>query len=1084
MRLLCCLVMTLPWLANATSPGYFRSPDLHQDTLVFTAEGDLWTASLTDPKARRLTASPQQELAATISPDGKTVAFEANYEGATEAYVMPIKGGLAKRVSFETSGVRVLGFAADGRLLIASQNQIGPVVNWVLKLIDCESLATETLPLADASGGALDPTHNTLYFTRFGLNTYSDNARVYRGGLKAEVWRWELGSKAEATRLLLDHPGDIRDLSVHGEHLYFTSDANGNRNLWQMNIASGATKAITTFQDFQLRDPAVNNNRVVFQHGADLKVLDLASLKTATVKIELTSDFPYLRENWVNQPLEYLTAISVASESKKALLTARGRMAVAGVEQTRLQQIPAPTNARIRNAVISADAQWIYALSDESGELEVWRYAADGRPQRKALTSDGTGLRYNLYLSPNDRYLAHDDAAGNLWLYDLKKGTNKRILSGYSGSQPFQVAWSSNSEWLAFSQQKLGDMRSRVGLYSLTEERAKLLTSDKYESLSPTFAQDGSWLYFVSRREFNATPSSPWGDRNMGPMFDKRGQIFAYALTAEAKFPFAEPNELNPTNAASDTAEPVAKPLKLTAIGDELWQIPVAADNFNGIFATEGFLFAVTSDGNNNNGQTLSALKYEYDAKFKSVTSGITGLAMAADRKSLLLQKGRAAKTQLLLVPASDSLASDLSKQTLKTAAWKFALQPQQEWQQIFNDAWLMHRELLFDSNLRGVDWQAVKAQYQPLVARLTDRHELNDIFKQMMGELNALHSQVRGGDLPSDSKQPSSAHLGAQLAQTKNGVTIQHIYQHEAERPSTASPLAKPGVDARNGDRILAVNRQPVATIEDVTRQLRNQTGQPVLLSLQRGKKQHETLVKPVNRWFDYNLRYQDWTQRNLQKVNQTNENIGYFHLAAMGSNDIANFAREFYANTNKQGLIIDVRNNRGGNIDSWLIEKLLRRTWAFWDGDNFAPFTNMQQTFRGHVVILINQSTYSDGETFSAAIKALNIGPLVGTQTAGAGVWLSDVNRQSDNGIARVAQYPQYAINGDWILEGRGVSPTIEVHNPPYASFQGEDAQLRAALAYLEQKIKQEPIPALKAKPFTNNGVPAQDVQALPAR
>ena len=171
--------------------------------------------------------------------------------------------------------------------------------------------------------------------------------------------------------------------------------------------------------------------------------------------------------------------------------------------------------------------------------------------------------------------------------------------------------------------------------------------------------------------------------------------------------------------------------------------------------------------------------------------------------------------------------------------------------------------------------------------------------------------------------------------------------------------------------------------------------------------------------------------------------------------------FVRDFYANVGRQGLILDVRRNRGGNIESWVIEKLLRRAWAFWSGAEQGPPTwNMQQTFRGHLVVLIDQLTYSDGETFAAGVKALGLGPLLGTRTAGAGVWLSDRNSLTDRGSARVAEFPQFAADGRWIIEGRGVAPDIEVDNPPHASFEGHDAQLEAAIAYLEKKIAESPV------------------------
>ena len=415
----------------------------------------------------------------------------------------------------------------------------------------------------------------------------------------------------------------------------------------------------------------------------------------------------------------------------------------------------------------------------------------------------------------------------------------------------------------------------------------------------------------------------------------------------------------------------------------------------------------------------------------------------------------------------------------VQAQGWKIRIEPQNEWRQMFKDAWLMHRDGLFDAKMRGVDWLAAKAKYEPLLNRLTDRRELNDIFKQMMGELNALHSQVRGGDIVETDDVTSSSSLGAALADTCEGVIVSHIYMHDPELPDEASPLAKPGVNVLNGDIIKAINNAPVATVADVVKALKFQTDKQVLLTLLRDDEQVKTIVKPESIRNEARYRYRNWVHMNANKVNERDADIGYLHLYAMTGSDLSTFAREFYAQYNKPGLIIDVRRNRGGNIDSIIIEKLLRRAWSFWQNPNGETSTNMQQAFRGHLVVLADEFTYSDGETFTAGIRALDLGTVIGKQTAGAGVWLSGGNSVVDDGIARVAQFPVFAMDGRWITEGRGISPDIEVNNLPHATYKGGDAQLEKAIAYLQEKIKTQPIPKYKAKQFPAVDAMADDIK-----
>lgn len=1066
--------------ANASNQGYYRAPALHDQTLVFTAEGDLWTTELNQnqnqTKASRLTSLAAEELDATISKDGKWVAYTANYEGATEVYVMPIEGGVAKRVSFENSRVRLQGWTASGKVLYSTDNAFGPANFWVLKTVDPQTLTITDLPLADAVEGTIDDKGEYVYFTQFGLQVSGDNVKVYRGGAKGEIWRYKLGSKQEAQQLTATHDGSVKQPMLSNGRVYFVSDQSGNDNIWSMTVDGKDFIQHTKYTDWQVRDAQLNNGRIVFQQGADIKLLNLANFTESTLDIELTSDFTHRREQWVNDPMDYATSTVFSHQGDNVVITARSHVAIASNDGRRLVQIDSPADSRVRDALLSDDGKWVYGISDASGEQEIWQYPADGSAGAKQLTKDGSTLRTSLSLSPNGRYLVHDDYMGNVWLYDLSRNNNQKIIQNGEGLGPYQdITWSGDSQFIALTKAEIGKQRPQIVLYSINESKAQTLTSDKYESFSPSFSHDGKWLYFLSNREFKATPDSPWGDRNMGPIFDKRTQVFALALDAKASFPFAKPTELTVIKDAKkadskDQDTPAKVKVEWDGLNQRLWQVPVDAGNYNSLIATKDKLYLL--DGSQDKSE-LKLIKFDpLNIKVDTFSEDVGQYSLSKDGSKIMLRKQSDPKN-LLIVDAGDKLPSDVSRAKVSTDQWQLSISPPQEWQQIFEDAWLMHRDSFFDPKMRGVDWQAAKAKYQPLVDRLTDRNELNDIFMQMMGELNSLHSQVRGGDIAQDADAAKAAALGARLTQTDKGVVISHIYQTDPELPLSASPLARIEVDAQEGDVIASLNGKKVTNIADVTQLLRNQGNKQVLLGLVRGKTAINTIVTPHDIGTDAKLRYLDWVEHNGDKVAKASKGkIGYLHLYAMGSGDVESFAREFYTNYDKEGLIIDVRRNRGGNIDSWIIEKLLRRAWAFWQPTHGSTNANMQQTFRGHLVVLADQMTYSDGETFSAGIRALNIAPIIGKQTAGAGVWLSGRNSVTDKGMARVAEYPQYAIDGRWIVEGHGVEPDIEVDNLPYATFSGKDAQLEAAISYLKDELVQQPIKPLSGLPIPKTG------------
>lgn len=1111
-RISMLLVGLFSFFAHATE-GYYRFPALHNDTVIFTAEGDLWKTTSNQPYAQRLTTNIAEETQAVISPDGNTVAFVANYNGSSEVQVMPIQGGLAKQVTFENVRVKLQGWTADGRILYSYNGRIGPTGNWTLRLVDPATLTTETLPVADAVEGTIDSANNTLYFSQFGLQISNDNAHAYQGGAKGEIWSYQLGSDKEATRLTKKHKGSTRAPMVYQNRLYFVSNQSGTDNIWSMTLTGRDQTQLTHYDDFSIRDVQLDSGRIIYQLGADLLVYDITQNSSQKWAIQLTSDFSQTRAHWLKEPLKYLSAAELASTSKKVVLTARGRVAVANTDGSRLVNIATPQDSRTRNAIMSYDNKWVYALNDSSGEIEIWQYAANGEDDSKQLTTDGSTFRWKLYPSPDGKWLAHDDKNGDLWLLNLSTLENRKILSDNNGLNPIaSLSWSQNSQLITLTRNKIDSERSQVMLLDIENNHSQVLTSEKYESYSPVFSADTQWLYFLSDRHFNPTPGAPWGDRNMGAAFDRRTQIFAIALKERATFPFERPNELSLKSSKDDTkgkktdeelippkddktddadsqAEELSEPttnkkesektlVNWDNIESRLYQVPAPPGNYSQLTVNKDYLFVLDTVTEPGAQPALKSIKLNHKLKVSTFVTGVAQYQLSADGKLIFVRK-TGSKNDMYIVAAGAKFPSSKDDITLRTADWNLHIEPKQEWQQIFHNAWLMHRDSLFDATMRGRDWATLKNKYQPLLNRLTDRAELNDIFEQMMGELNTLHSQVRGGDLPTDSNRPNTASLGAEYTETPSGLLIKHIFLSDPEVVSRLAPLAKPGVNAKEGDIIKTVNGLTIQTNAALNQALLNQSGKQVLLTLQRGQEELKTIVVPVSSNDDYMLHYYDWVNLNQQKVQQADDDIGYFHLRAMGAGDIETFAREFYAQYKKQGLIIDVRRNNGGNVDSWIIEKLLRRVWSFWQLRNGEQMTNMQQTFRGHLVVLADQFTYSDGETFTAAIKALKLGPVIGKQTAGAGVWLTGRNRQVDGGMSRVAEFPVFAASdGHWITEGHGIEPDIEVDNLPYATFKGKDAQLEAAIKLLKKEIKKHPVKPLKARPLPKDISPAADI------
>lgn len=1072
--------------------GYYRDPSLHGPNVVFASEGDLWLASINGGDARRLTSHPAREAQPVISGDGTRIAFAADYDGANEVYVMPLAGGTPRRLSFE-NGTRVLvqGWTPQGEVLYATDQRVGPTWQWTLHAVHPETLERREIPLADAREATFDD-QGRLLFVRFGLGVTLDNAREYRGGAAGQLWRFAPGS-AEAERLAGQHVGTLSRPMWWQGRILAISDADGAGNLWSFDADGGDARQLTFHKDFEVRGARLHDGQVVYQLGADIARLDLASGKETVLPLQIASDTASRRQRWLEKPLEFLDSANLSADGQRVVLTARGQAAVAGTGTQRRVELPLPAASRARNAVASADGRSIFAVIDASGEHEIWRFAADGSGNGEALTRDGHTQRGQLVPSPDGRWLAHDDHLGNLWLLDLRSGRNLRI--DHSDTRSFDdIVWSPDSQAVVLVRPDSGHGRNQIVLHSLADGRNHVLTSDRYESFAPAFSADGKWLYFLSNRDFQATPGAPWGDRNMGPMFDRRTRLYALALQPGNRFPLQPRDELVPAASAAGAEknkengkgedQGARRPaIVLEGLASRLHEAPVASGNYTSLAVGAEHLYLLERGPRQDAKPVLKSVAIDSEQpKMEIFAEDVASFALSSDGKQVFARmQGPAPGStgELFILPAKAVAPMDRSQYRVRVGDWRLAVDPRLEWQQMFSDAWRMQRDYLFDPNMRGQDWTAIAAKYQPLVERVGERSELDDLLAQMVAELGVLHSQVRGGEYRQDPERAVPASLGARFERAEGGARVAHVYRTDPEQPNDRAPLARPGVELRAGDVVTAINGRPVAGPDDIALRLAHQAGQQVRIDYRRAGRAATAVAIPVNMEREAALRYSDWVIGRREAVEAASGGrIGYLHLYAMGPNDIASFAREFHANVDREGLIIDVRRNRGGNIDSWVINTLLRRAWAFWQPPNHPPYWNMQQSFRGHVVVLADALTYSDGETFSAGIKTLGLGPLIGQRTAGAGVWLSDSNRLVDRGVMRAAQMGQFDQQGRWLIEGRGVSPDIEVDNLPHATWRGEDAQLARGITELLQRLQAQPVvqpPAQVVPPRGQNGADA---------
>ena len=1080
------LLAFVPVAAQSPAPrGYYRFPAIHGDTVVFTAEGDLWAVSVQGGQARRLTANPGPETNAALSPDGRTLAFTGTYEGPADVYTMPLAGGLPTRRTFQ-GGASVVGWTPGGQVLYATHHY-STLPNTQLVRLDTATNTPTPVPLSQAADGSFDSSGTTLFFTRQAFQ--GSHTRGYKGGTAQNVWRYTAGD-AEARPLTADYPGTSKDPMVWAGRIYFISDRDGTMNLWSMTPDGGDLRQLTHHAEWDVRGASLDGGRIAYQLGADLWLYTIASGDDHPIPITLASDLDQTRERWITKPMEWLTAAHLSPDGDRVVLTARGQVFVAPAGPGRLVEASRRPGVRYRSARFAPDGHSLFVLSDQTGETEWWRLDPDGIGGPAQLTRGDTVIRFDGIASPDGRWIAFGDKNQDLFLLDVAQHAVTKIAASEDGEFS-DLAWSPDSKWLAYVAPTA--TFSRIVLHSLETGRDVRLTDDRVDSWSPAWSPDGKWLYFLSDRTFRTLVGGPWGPRQPEPFFDDQTKIYQVALAAGLRSPFQPPDELaredslrkaaadtakpaptaaprgrQPRRAAADTGRKAATDSSVTIALDglpgRLYEVPVPAGDYGDLAVNKGRLFWTSRETGFEGKQHLVALDIKAEPGDPArLVDDVRSYELSADGKKLLVRTGDA----LHVIDASSGAGAKLDDKTrVDLSGWTFSYPPREEWHQMFVEAWRLERDYFWDRGLHGLDWPAVLARYLPLVDRVTDRDELSDLLAQMVGNLSALHMFVYGGDTRRAPDHVQLASLGARLTRDSaaGGWRVVHVYRSDPDDPGGLGPLAGPAVAVRDGDVVEAINGVATLSVPSPAELLRNQAGRQVRLRVRpaAGGDARDVIVTPVSDDAAADLRYDDWEySRRLIVDSASHDSIGYVHLRAMGSGDMAQWEREFYPAFNRQGLIIDVRHNRGGNIDSWILGRLIRKAWMFWQDRVGRPYWNMQWAFRGHLVLLTDEWTASDGEAFSEGFRRLGLGRIIGTRTWGGEIWLSSDNVLVDRGIATAAESGVYGPEGAWLVEGHGVDPDTVVDDLPHATFEGGDAQLDAALGYLEREIHEHPVP-----------------------
>jgi tricorn protease len=1058
--------------------GYIRYPSIYQDHIIFVAEDDLWLVSSDGGRAERLTEGVGQASHPRFSPDGQLLAFVGRGEGPREVFFMPALGGAIRRLTFQASSCRVLGWAPDGSEILYASNvgQFLPHLE-AIRAVKTQGGLSRELPFGVANAISYGPNGGVVLGRNIGEPA---NWKRYRGGRVGYLWCDATGSGTFQRLLHLD--GNISDPCWVGERIYFLSDHEGVGNIYSCTPDGKDIRCHSTHQDFYARNLSSNGVRLVYHAGADLYLLDPAANSVRLLDVELPSIRTQHHRKFVSAA-EYLDTYALHPQGHSLALTTRGKAFSMGNWEGAVIQYGDLDGVRYRFLEWFNNHKYLVAISDASGhEAPVIFYPPEEARDPRVLVDIEFGRVRELKVSPTDDFIAITNHRNELVVVDLTNET-VRVLDYSEYGHIRHMCWSPDGCWLAYSV-PISSQKVAIKLANLESGKTYQVTNPVLQDTHPAFDPEGNYLYFIGQRTFNPVYDS----LRFGLSFPRSTKPYVILLRRDQHSPFIpDPKVFNDkkqeqdkaarkSNNAKDeeTAEAEREITKLAPISIDLDDIaervlpfPVSEGRYYAIGGIKGkaLFLAFPVDGSVSNARDQprgSVDSYDFEGcKTERLIDGVNDFDLSRDGKTLIYW----GKEGLRVLKAGEK-ASKLEKsdKASRESGWldlqrvKIAVWPAAEWKQMFAEAWRLQREQFWSEDMAGVDWEAIYAKYTPLIERVSSRAELSDLLWEMQGELGTSHAYERGGDYRRDSYY-RQGFLGIDWVYDRenNRYRVAHVVKGDTADARATSPLTGPGLDITEGDAVLAINGQYVSPSRIPQELLVNQAGNEVQLTVEDAetKKTHVVTVKTL--YSDFPPRYRDWVERNRRIVHECSEGrLGYIHIPDMKERGYGEFCRAYLAEYDRQGLIIDVRWNTGGNVSPLVLAMLMRKRIGYQYSRWRQPRPYPYEASQGPLVVLCNEWTASDGETFCQGIREMQLGPLIGTRTWGGTIYILPYHDLADGTETTQPEYPMWFKAVGWGIENHGIDPDIEVEITPQDYANKVDLQLERAIVEAYRQIQ----------------------------
>jgi len=1080
--------------ARAAEPLLLRNPSLSRDRIAFIYADDIWTVPRSGGEAQRLTSQNDVVAGPFYSPDGSQIAWSARRNGEVNVYVMQATGGVPRRLTWDNSGHMsgganlAVGWTPDGKDVLFDSMRYSYSDFSQLYRAAADGTGTPTaFPLPSAVDGAISPNGDIIAYVP--ILQWEQAWKHYRGGQTTPIWLVNLET-LDLVKIPRDNSNDSSP-AWEGKTVYFLSDRNGPVSLFSYDTDSKQVTQVLDNTGYDLKTVAAGPGALVYEQFGSLHLYDLSSHRQHPVDVTISGDLPELEPHLANIRPDETQNLNISPTGVRLVAEAHGDIFTLPTDKGDTRNLTKTPGAEERDPAWSPDGKSIAYFSDASGEYQLCIRDQDGLKAPKVIDlGPHASFFYSPHWSPDSKSIAYFDKHLHVWYVDLATGKPVLIdtaLRGGFGTQ-IQISWSPDSRWIAYTRD-LPNLYHAIFLYSLETHRSTQITDGMSNAANPAFDPDGKYLYF--------TASTTGGPSDAGidlSSLDRWTTSGVYVVVLAKTTPSPVPPEAGDEKAASEekpdqsgkTADhkdetkkdsekkPAATGVDLDGIGNRILALPIPQRNYvdlevgkaGVLYLAEGSAVGRPSEMQ---GPPVPAV-WRFttkDRKTEEILTRLESFGVSFNGEKLFYTQA----DNWFTIDASELKPGGSQGKPVNNHGMFATIDPRAEYAQMYRETWRIERDFFYDPHLHGLDLEKIEAKYQPYIAGIASRDEFTYLCDEMLGEIEVGHMFIRGPRLPSEA--PKTGLLGADYTVDNDRYRFSKIYNGLNWTPGLKAPLTLPGVDVHVGDYLLAVNGRELRAADNLYSFFEGTAGQQTVITVGTkpdGSDAREVTVVPIAD--EAGLRNFAWINHNIQLVDRLSDgNVAYVYMPNTAGAGYDNFNRYFYAQVNKQGLVLDERYNEGGFIADYIVDVLGRKMLSGAIERDGKPVYDPEGAIFGPKAMIINQSAGSGGDAMPWYFRKAHLGTLVGTRTWGGLVGIGGYPTLIDGGSVTAPRYAIFGLHNDWEVEGHGIPPDVEVEELPKDVAAGHDLQLEKAVSIVMQELKEHPVVYPSIPPYPNH-------------